>query len=134
MMKQPKWMTYTGWAIAVVLAAQFAFSAYLKFAYPDWMSKDFEGKFGFEAKHAFIIGIIEAACLLIYLFPRTAVIGAVLLTGYLGGAVVTHLRANESVAAPVIVGVLVWLSVFLREPRLRPLMPWRQPLDLPQTK
>jgi hypothetical protein len=133
MMKQPKWMTYLGWAIAALLTPAFGMSAYFKF-FPNKDVLEGMNKFDIPMKFVTGIGIVEVACVLLWLFPRTAVLGAILLTGYLGGAIMTHLRINDNFAAPVIVGVLVWLSVFLREPRLRQLMPWRQPLDLPQTK
>jgi hypothetical protein len=74
------------------------------------------------------IGIVEIACALVYLIPQTAVLGAVLLTGYLGGAVMVHLVMNDTtgnILTPVIIGVLVWGALWLRDPRLRALMPLR---------
>lgn len=72
-----------------------------------------------------ILGL-ELGCLTLYLIPQTAVLGAVLLTGYLGGAVATHLRAGESPLTPVVVGIVAWLGLYLREPRLRELAPFRR--------
>ncbi len=64
--------------------------------------------------------IVEIVCALIYAIPQTAVLGAILLTGYLGGAVATHVRAGESTwYIAVIVGVVVWLGLLLRDARLR---------------
>jgi hypothetical protein len=63
---------------------------------------------------------------ILYAIPQTAVLGAILLTGYLGGAVSTHVRAGEPFFFPVIVGVLVWLGLVLRDPRLRSLAPLRR--------
>ena len=57
--------------------------------------------------------------MILYAIPQTAVLGAILLTGYLGGAVATHVRAGEPWFFPVIFGVLVWLGLFLRDPRRR---------------
>jgi len=74
------------------------------------------------------IGILELACLAVYVIPRTAVLGAILLTGYLGGAIATQVRAGSplfSIVFPVIVGALVWGGLFLREERLRALIPLR---------
>ena len=71
------------------------------------------------------IGILELTCTIIYLIPRTSVLGAILLTGYLGGAILTHLRVGEPVFAQAIFGVLVWGGLFLRDPRLRVLIPLR---------
>jgi hypothetical protein len=72
------------------------------------------------------IGILELVCTIIYLIPRTAVIGAILLTGYLGGAILTHLRVGEPVFMQVIFGVLIWGGLYLRDPRLRALIPLRR--------
>jgi DoxX-like family len=83
---------------------------------------------GYPAGLVVGIGILELACLAVYVFPRTAVLGAILLTGYLGGAIATQLRAGSplfSIVFPVIVGALVWGGLFLREERLRALIPLR---------
>jgi hypothetical protein len=75
------------------------------------------------------IGILELICLAIYVIPRTSVLGAILLTGYLGGAIATQVRAGSalfSVVFPIIVGVLIWGGLFLREDRLRALIPLRR--------
>ena len=69
------------------------------------------------------IGVVLLLCTVLYMFPRTAVLGAVLLTGYLGGAVSIHLRAGDPLWShalfPVYVGVLGWLGLFLRDSRVR---------------
>lgn len=73
------------------------------------------------------IGIIQLVCLIVYLIPRTAIFGAILLTGYLGGAIATHVRVGSPlfshVLFPVYVAVLVWGGVFGRFLRLRALIP-----------
>jgi len=71
------------------------------------------------------VTIVELVCALVYVIPRTAVLGAILLTGYLGGATATHLRVGEPFFLPIIVGVVVWLGLFLRDARLRALVPLR---------
>jgi hypothetical protein len=75
------------------------------------------------------LGVILAACTILYAVPRTAVLGAVLLTGYLGGAVATHLRVGSPLLSHTLFGVylglLVWGGLWLREPRLRALFPSR---------
>jgi DoxX-like family len=76
------------------------------------------------------LGIIELVCLAVYAIPRTAILGAILLTGYLGGAVATHLRVHDPVfdtIFPIIFGVLVWAGLYLRDPRLRALIPVTEP-------
>jgi hypothetical protein len=75
------------------------------------------------------LGIVLLACTVLYLIPRTSVLGAVLLTGYLGGAVATHVRIGNPVLThvlfPIYIGVLIWGGLFLREERLRALLPLR---------
>jgi hypothetical protein len=64
---------------------------------------------------------------ILYIIPRTSVLGAILITGYLGGAVSTHVRAQEmQFLMPVLFGALAWLGIFLRDARLRQLLPWRK--------
>jgi hypothetical protein len=76
------------------------------------------------------IGIVELACLALYLLPRTSVLGAVLLTGYLGGAIATHVRTGSPLFShtlfPIYVALLVWGGLYLREMRLRELLPFRR--------
>ena len=74
------------------------------------------------------LGIVLITCTALYIIPATSVLGAILLTGYLGGAVATHVRVGEglfSVLFPVMVGVLIWLGLYLRDGRLRALVPLR---------
>ena len=71
--------------------------------------------------------ILELSCVAIYLIPATSVVGAILLTGYMGGAISTHLRVGDPVFVQVALGVLVWLGLYLREVRLRRLIPLRMP-------
>jgi hypothetical protein len=74
------------------------------------------------------LGIVLLACTALYAVPRTSVLGAILLTGYLGGAVATHVRVGDGAfpaVFPVIVGALVWGGLVLRDPRVAALVPWR---------
>jgi Ca2+/Na+ antiporter len=75
------------------------------------------------------LGILLLICTAIYVFPRTSVLGAILLTGYLGGAVATHLRVGDPLFShilfPTYLGVLLWLGLYLRDSRLRALIPLR---------
>jgi hypothetical protein len=82
--------------------------------------------FGYPESVIFTLGIIELACTVIYLIPRTSVLGAILLTGYLGGATATNVRIGDPLFfAPAVLGVLVWAGLYLRENRLRALIPLR---------
>jgi len=84
---------------------------------------------GYSTESMVAIGTLLLACTLVYVTPRTAVLGALLLTGYLGGAVATQVRVGKPVFEcifPVMFGVLVLAGLFLREPRLGALMPVRK--------
>jgi hypothetical protein len=83
-------------------------------------------QFGFPESLLPKLGILELVCTILYVIPRTSVLGAILLTGYLGGATVTHLRVGQAFFMPVIVGVLVWGGLFMRNPRVRDLIPLRR--------
>ncbi|MEW6682443.1 MAG: DoxX family protein [Nitrospirota bacterium] len=80
---------------------------------------------GYPASVALGIGIAELACVVLYVIPRTAVLGAILLTGYLGGATASHVRVGEPFVMAIVMGVLVWGGLYLRDERLRALIPLR---------
>jgi len=85
-------------------------------------------KLGYQESTIVPLGIVLVICTLIYIFPATSVLGAILLTGYLGGAVATHVRMGEGafpIVFPVIWGAFVWGGLYLRNPRLRSLIPLR---------
>jgi hypothetical protein len=72
------------------------------------------------------LGILELVCTVLYAIPRTAVLGAILLTGYLGGAIATHVRIGDDFTPPVIMALLLWGGLYLRDARLRALLPLRR--------
>jgi len=85
-------------------------------------------KLGYSESLIVPIGIVLIVCTILYLIPTTSVLGAILLTGYLGGAVSTHVRANEGlfpIVFPIIFGVLLWLGLYLHDMRLWALIPLR---------
>ncbi len=89
---------------------------------------DAQVRLGYPEHEAVLIGVIVLACTLVYVIPQTSILGAILLTGYLGGAVASQIRIGAPVfdtSFPFIFGVLVWAGIFLREPRLRALIPLR---------
>jgi DoxX-like family len=85
---------------------------------------------GYSTEAVFPLGIVLLACVVIYLVPRTAVLGALLLTGYLGGAVATHVRVGNPlfthVLSPTYFAALIWGGLMLRDARVRALAPWRR--------
>lgn len=85
-------------------------------------------KLGYSESVILPLGIVLLACTVLYLIPRTSILGAILLTGYLGGAVATHVRAGDplfNILFPVIFGALLWGGLYLRDARLRALLPLR---------
>jgi hypothetical protein len=84
---------------------------------------------GFPIGLAPVIGLVELVCAFVYVVPRTAIFGAILLTGVLGGAVTAHIRVGDplfpTLIFPIIVGLLIWVPLYLREERLRALIPLR---------
>jgi hypothetical protein len=85
---------------------------------------------GYPESTVRVLGIILLVCLILYVVPRTAVLGAILLTGYLGGAVASQLRLGSPLLSttlfPIYIGILIWGGLMLREDRLRALLPLRQ--------
>src|SRR5512138_3959476 len=83
-------------------------------------------QFGYDASLAIPIGLTLVVCTILMLIPRTAVLGSILVTGYLGGATAVHVRVNNLwFLFPVALGVMIWLGLYLREPALRALVPFK---------
>jgi hypothetical protein len=82
---------------------------------------------GLPASMMLPLGILEIACTVVYLVPATSVTGAILLAGYMGGAICTHWRVGDPVFTQIAVAILVWVGIYLREPRLKALIPLRRP-------
>ncbi len=84
---------------------------------------------GIPVELARVVGTVELICLVLYCIPRTAVLGAMLLTGYLGGAVLTHLRIGSPLLShtlfPIYIGIMLWGALWLRDQRVRALIPLR---------
>lgn len=101
------------------------FSAVMKFTRSPEVMKGFVDKFGYPEGALLPIGVAELICALLYAVPQTSVLGAILLTGYMGGATATHVRVSDAWIMTVLVGVVAWAGLYLREPRLRALLPLR---------
>src|SRR5688500_17273770 len=104
-----KLMLWSGRILSGLLVALLLFSAVMKLSQPADVLQEF-GRLGYPDGLAVGIGIVELACVLIYLIPRTSVLGAILLTGYLGGATATHVRVGDPYFGPILIGVLLWLG------------------------
>ena len=118
----PRWQVVTGWVLSGILAFLFLPSAFFKIAQPagfleGWTKSD-------PAGAALPLGIIELTMYVLYLVPKTRYLGGLLMLAYLGGAVATHLHAGDGLFfVPVLVGVVGWMGLYLRDRKLRALVP-----------
>lgn len=116
---------WTGWVLSILPSLLLLFSATAKFLKPEGMEESLK-PLGWRIDQMTGLGILEASVVILYLIPRTSVLGAILLTGYMGGAIATHVRIGDYfILAHVLIGVFAWLGIWLREPRLRELAPLR---------
>ena len=120
-----KKMEWTGYIVTALPVLLLLFSGMMKLIKPASVMEGF-AHLGYPASLALGIGIVEVTCVILYVIPQTAVLGAILLTAYLGGATATHLRIGEPVFMPILLGVLVWGGLYFREVRLRMLIPLRK--------
>lgn len=119
------WSVWLGRVFSALVVAGLGASAAMKLSQSPEVIKGFESA-GYPASVLVTIGVVELLCALIYAVPQTAVLGAILVTGYLGGATATHVRLSDAFVAPVLMGVVAWAGLFLRDARLRALLPLRR--------
>ena len=117
-------VVWIGRVISVLPCLLFIFSSFLKLKDGPEVLKGF-AHLGIPASMMIPLAILEISCVVIYLIPATSVLGAILLTGYVGGAICTHWRVGDPFYAQIALGILVWLGLYLRENRLRALIPLR---------
>jgi uncharacterized membrane protein YphA (DoxX/SURF4 family) len=116
---------WSGWILSILPAFALVMSASMKLAKVPAVVEGFK-KFDYPAHIVVPLGIVELSCAILFLIPRTAVLGAILVTGYFGGAIATHVRVSEpQFVTPLILGILTWLGLFLRDRRVRALIPLR---------
>lgn len=123
--KASTWALWIGRVLSALPVLLLTMSGMVKLLQPDFLVQGFN-HLGYDPSLSLYIGIVELLCVLVYLIPPTAVLGAILITGYMGGAIATHVRLGEPFIVQIVVGVLVWLGLFLREPRLWVLLPIRR--------
>jgi hypothetical protein len=126
-MDRARMMTLGGWILTLGVTA-FMLSDVSYDLREVKMAVEANAAIGIPADAVLPIGIIGLVCTLLYVFPRTATLGAILLTGFLGGAVVTHLRVHGSLhdmSENVLIGVFAWSGLWLRDARIRRIMPIR---------
>ena len=125
---EPKWRVRTGWGLTVLSGLFCIFDGVGKLMLPAAVVEG-SSRLGFPISMMPGVGILLLACTLLYLIPRTAVLGAILLTGYLGGAVAVQMRASTTPfenVFPVLFAILVWGGIYLRERSLCSLVPIRR--------
>jgi hypothetical protein len=120
-----KAMVIAGWVLSVLPCLMLTMSALSKFTQPKEAVEGFE-HLGWPLSVAIALGVVELGSTIIYLIPATSILGAILLTGYLGGAISAHVRLEEAFWIPLVLGVVIWLGIYLREARLRQLIPLRR--------
>lgn len=122
-----RWVVWVARIVSAVPVLMMLFSASMKLTRQPAVIDSFVTKFGYPEHTLVPIGVLEAACALLYAIPRTAVLGAVLVAAYLGGAVATHVRTNDpAFVAPAVLGILAWVGLYLRDERIRALLPLRR--------
>jgi hypothetical protein len=120
-------MLWTGRVLSALPVVALLLSASMKLSHAPQFVEMWTGKLGFSEGSLTGVGLLEIACVLLYAIPRTSVLGAVMLTGYLGGAIATHVRIGDpGLTTPLMLGVLAWAGLFLRDERVRALMPLRR--------
>jgi hypothetical protein len=118
----PRWQIVTGWVCSVLPGVAFVPSAFFKIAQPgaflDGWTKSY------PAGAARPLGIIELTMFVLYIIPKTRYLGGLVMLAYLGGAVATHVHGDDGkFPVPILVGIIAWLGLFLRDRKLRALVP-----------
>ena len=124
-MAASKKIVWVGWVLSVLASLLFLFSAFIKFKGGPDMDQAMT-HLGLPASMVLPLGILELTCTVIYLIPATSVLGAILLAGYVGGTIVTCWRVGDPFIINIALGLVVWLGIYLREPRLKELIPLRR--------
>jgi hypothetical protein len=122
-----KWTVLAGWVLSLSAAGMCLMSARWKLTYDPWYVMEW-GRIGYTIDILPRIGILQVAIIALFLTPRTAVLGAVFLAGYLGGATSAYVRIGEPYTGlfPFSTAVVGWAGLYLREERLRALLPFRR--------
>jgi hypothetical protein len=118
-------LVWVGRVISGLVGAAFVASGAMKFVGGPQLEEGF-AHLGLPMSMRLPLGVLELTCAVIYLIPQTAVLGAVLLAGYVGGAMCTHWRVGDPFVVQTLLGLLAWLGIYLRESRLKPVLPVRQ--------
>jgi hypothetical protein len=126
-----RWLPWIGWLFSLGGVSILLMSARWKLTSTPFYVKEW-GRIGWDPGMLPLVASIQLTCVVLYLIPRTAVLGTVLLTGYLGGAISQYTRMQEPypVLVPLTTCLFAWAGLYLREPRLRSLLPFRRSVRL----
>lgn len=118
---------WTGRVMSIFVILFLVFDGVMKFIKPEVVVQTTVNELGYAEHHILLMGFLVLIPTLLYAIPRTSILGAVLLTGYFGGAIATHLRIDNPLFShtlfPVYFGILMWGGIWLRDERLRAIFP-----------
>lgn len=125
--KTKRWLLWIGWAVSLWPAFVVGMSATWKLTHNPWYVREF-ARIGWPSSALTLLACLQLGSLILFLLPPTAILGAVLLTGYLGGAIASYTRIGEAypVLVPLSTSMIAWLGIWLRDARLRALLPIRR--------
>lgn len=123
---QKRWITWAGWAVSMWPAYVVLSSATWKLTRSAWYVGEF-ARIGWPDDVLNLLAFLQLGALVLFLIPRTAALGAIILSGYLGGAIATYVRIGEPdpVLVPLSTAMIAWLGLWLRDERVRSLIPFR---------
>jgi hypothetical protein len=119
------WTIWVGYVLSALPILMLLMSASFKLRHPPEVMDMFVTQLGYQASTLFGLALLEIAVVVVYAVPQTAVLGAILMTGYLGGAVATHVRVGQAFLIPLALGISAWAGLYLRDSRLHALLPLR---------
>ncbi len=125
------WMVWASWILTAGAVLVFVWSGYMKITHAPIYVAEWE-RLGYPISLLRVLAGVQLTCLTLYLIPRTSVLGVVLLTGYLGGAIASYVRIGQPAFAntfQVGTALLAWGGLYLREERLRALLPFRRSIS-----
>jgi hypothetical protein len=124
----PKPLRWAGWTITTIVVLALLADATVNLTFPSTLATEMM-RTGFPPSRSSDLGLIMLVCAIVYAIPRTAVLGAILTTGFLGGAICAHFRIGEVTALPEIVslllGIMTWAGLYFRDGKVRALLPFR---------
>ena len=118
-------VVWVGRVLSVLVSLIFLMSAAMKLKGGPELAEGM-AHLGLPSSMVVPLAVLELTCVVIYLIPMTSVLGAILLAGYVGGAICTHWRVGDPVIVQIVLGIVVWLGLYLREDRLKALIPLRR--------